>query len=98
MADKTTPGLFYPFYMDGGWSVIAAVDGHEVAQIKTMDPQEAEANATLLAGSKDMVEMLNRCEMWLSTHPECKAMRDSVRGTLAKVGLPSCIRPIPKNN
>ena len=98
MADKTTPGLFYPFYSDGAWSVIAAVDGHKVAEIKTIDPTEAEANAALLAGSKDMVEMLNRCEWWLSTHPEGKAMRDSVRGTLAKVGLGPCIKPIPKDN
>ncbi len=82
---KPTPGMFYPSFVDVSWSIMSSATGMEIAVVSPIGPEEA--NAQLLAGAPEMAEMLMRCEMWLSTFPEGHKMRDSVRGTLIKVGV-----------
>ena len=45
---------------------------------------EAEANARLIAAAPDMLDVLNRCEMWFSSHQDGQKMRDVCREVITK--------------
>lgn len=44
----------------------------------------SKADVQIIVIAPDMFEMLCRCEMWLSTHPEGRAMMEACRAVIAK--------------
>jgi hypothetical protein len=50
--------------------------------------EEYKANARLIAAAPDMLDMLRRCEMWLSTVPEGRAIQAMLQSFILTVIKP----------
>jgi len=91
MSAKHTPGpwlregcFVYALHIWRGRAVnrfSAAISGY-TSQGGTED--EALANARLIAAAPDMLEIVARCEMWLATVPEGRAMQIACQAAIAK--------------
>lgn len=62
---------------------IVSEDGEAIcAELSWHD--DGEANARLIAAAPELLEMLERCEMWLSTAPDGRAMQRACQAVITK--------------
>ncbi len=92
MTTKHTPG---PWLVEYGHNQKSGIrywqihdDLHAICQnhfcCAAENEDVSEANASLIAAAPDLLDACERAEMWFSTHPDGKIMRDVMRAAISK--------------